>query len=135
MVRNKASQYNTSKNLSLKWLRSLAICSALISIHASADVVPNGPASVVAKVTGFGTYGNGTSFIYFDRPIVSCSQNTDMNSRFDIPPTNAGAKTLLSTAALAMALDKEVRVHPGQCDGPLVIWTNSGDSYMILNAQ
>lgn len=137
MARNETLQMNTStaSNSTLKWLRRLVLCSALFSIHASAQVVANGPASVVAKVNGFGTYGNGTSFIYFDRAIVDCSDDTTYNSRFDILPSNPGAKTLLANAALAMALDKEVRVHPGQCNGDLVIWTNDPSSYMILNAQ
>jgi hypothetical protein len=94
----------------------------------SAQTTPNGPASVNARVTAAGVYGNGAAYVFFDQAITSCSTA----SRFDLDPTNPSLKYVLATAYAAIATNKLVGVHPAQCSGSSVVWSVDSASYIYL---
>jgi hypothetical protein len=97
---------------------------------ASAQTTANGPAGVLAKVTGAGSYGNGQVFVFLDQPISSCSTA----ARFDVAPTDPSVKYVLATAMLAIATSKSVYVHPSACTGSSVVWpADTGSYFYIVN--
>ena len=93
-----------------------------IGVHA------NTMGGVTAKVTGTGTYDDGSIYIFFDRQISSCSTT----SRLDLVATHPAKEQVLSIAMTAFVSGKSVNIHPGSCGGESPVFGTVGDSYFYL---
>lgn len=87
--------------------------------------------AIVAKVTGTGTYGDGAVYVFFDRPIASCSNK----GRLDFSATHPAKKNILSIAMTAFISGKPVKVRPESCDGSKAVFSESGNSYFYLTNE
>ena len=88
----------------------------------------NDMSAVVAKVTGTGTYDDGSIYVFFDRAISSCTTT----GRLDISADHPANRNILSIAMAAFMSGKNVKIHPGSCDGNRPVFGNQGDSYLYL---
>lgn len=103
-----------------------AVCLLFVATQTSVAIA-NGPA-VVAKVKQVGTYEHGSVFVFFDRPISTCSDT----NRLDVEATIPAVKAVFAVATTAFATGSSVVVHPGACNGTKPTFTTDGDSYIYL---
>ena len=108
--------------IKLEPLRALTLALLCASGVALCNTLP----PVVAHVVGTGTYTDGSIYVFFDRPISSCSAA----GRLDIPVSHPALKNILAIAVTAFASGSAVRIHPGSCGGTVPIFSVEGDSYI-----
>jgi len=102
----------------------LGIVLLLMAFSANANTM----GAVLAKVTGTGTYANGSIYVFFDRQISSCS--TD-DGRIDIAATSPARDQILSVAMTAFVSGRSVKIRPASCDGQTSVF--DGYSYLYLS--
>ncbi len=102
----------------------IGIVLLLTAFSASANTM----GAVLAKVTGTGTYANGSIFVFFDRQISSCS--TD-DGRIDIAASSPARDEVLSVAMAAFVSGRSVKIRPASCDGQSSVF--DGFSYIYLS--
>lgn len=107
--------------------RLVALAAAFMALAASANTLP----ALNAIVTAAGTYPSGAIYVFFDRPISSCSSS----QRIDLPNEHPAKRQVLAVAMLALATGKSVTIHPGACDGPTPAFDQRGDAFFYLNAS
>ena len=86
---------------------------------------------VVAKVAGTGVYDDGAIYVFFDRPISSCSSNR----RLDLEVNHPAGQQILSLAMAAFVSGRSVMIHPGSCSGSSPEFGAIGDSFFYLTSQ
>ena len=101
----------------------------LFFLGISFSTIANTLGPVVAKVIGTGTYDDGSIFVFFDRQISSCSENS---TRLDLLHSHPAKEQVLSIAMTAFVSGKSVTVHPGSCSGNFPAFDTVGDSFMFL---
>lgn len=107
-------------------MKSFGIGAVLLLL--SSVVYSNTLPAVVAHVTGAGTYNDGSIYVFFDRPISSCSDA----ARIDLVSSHSAREQVLSLAMTALVSGRAVVVHPGGCSGTAPVFGPEGDSFIYL---
>ena len=100
----------------------------IVLLLAAFSANANTMSAVLAKVTGAGTYADGSVYVFFDRPISSCSTG---NGRIDIAAGSPARDQVLSIAMTAFVSGRSVKIRPASCDGQSSVF--DGSSYFYLS--
>ena len=109
----------------MKSLHSL-LAGALLAISAVSQANTLGP--VFTKVTGTGSYDDGSIYIFFPEAISSCNDI----GRLDLAANNPSRDQMLAVALTSLSADFTVVVRPGSCASGQPVFGPDGDSYMYI---
>ena len=98
----------------------------LVLIASLASFPAHSSSEINAHVTRFGTYGNGNVWVTLDTTIdePGCS-----GPYIELPANGAANKTVLATAALAVATGSSVVIKTDGCFGTATTFTGARPAY------
>lgn len=109
------------------------VVSLAIAVASFVNVPSYANTTFAAAVTGVGTYGNGSIFIFLNSPInePGCNPNS---ARIDVQASNPNLKQILAVAMTAFLSGKEITGAVNGCDSDDGAPTldQSYDSYIYM---
>ena len=115
------------------WPLRAAVTLALMLLCGPAVAQTVNPMSgpVDTTVTGAGTYGDQSIYVFFADAISGCSDTL----RIDLAANHPARDNVYTIAVTAFATGAPVRIRPALCNGGVPLFDSSKNSYFYLNRR